>query len=327
MSIDDSLRKLISFPNAAREHNLLAQACLTYMCYEEVVGAYDSPAQLDAQFIRFPFLQYAATAFPRHVRWSENISDGLDVLLKRLFDPSSDHWHLYGDWCEQRLNTKSPKPRHPTSLCYAVLGRLSNIVEWLLSQGVDINATGGGCGTALQVAALLGDKDTVKILIEHGADVNLQAGSYGFPIIADAVSPWKIEELTQILLSAGAQPSVATKSGFTALHYAVMNGNEAAVKILIDNSADANFQSRNGFSPLHEAVIRGNVGIARFLLEDGADGVADSKGGISPFDFAIIQGHLEVAELLLHNRPNISLQFAMYLAAMGGQKKSVEFFD
>jgi hypothetical protein len=51
----------VSFQHAAREHNLLAKTCLSYICYDDIVKGHDFTAEHLEQKIRlFQFLPYAA---------------------------------------------------------------------------------------------------------------------------------------------------------------------------------------------------------------------------------------------------------------------------
>lgn len=82
-----------------------------------------------------------------------------------------------------------------------------------------------GDSTPLMEAASGGYADIVKLLIEHGANVN-------------------------------AKSSV----GNTALTYACCGGYEDVVKILLDAGADVEHQNDNGHTPLMEAASCGHVG-------------------------------------------------------------------
>jgi ankyrin repeat protein len=60
-----------------------------------------------------------------------------------------------------------------------------SIEQWYMNnpprveQGADINANGGKYGNALQAAASNGNQNTVRYLIEHGADVNAMVAFTG----------------------------------------------------------------------------------------------------------------------------------------------------
>lgn len=52
-------------------------------------------------------------------------------------------------------------------------------VKLLLDRGADVNIQAGKHGTALQAAASKGYQDIVKLLLDHDAEVNILGGYYG----------------------------------------------------------------------------------------------------------------------------------------------------
>ncbi|KAF8518770.1 hypothetical protein JB92DRAFT_2064995 [Gautieria morchelliformis] len=54
----------------------------------------------------------------------------------------------------------------------ASFGEFNEIVLWLLEKGADVNAQGGGLGTALQTAAFREDYRIIRLLLEKGAYAN-----------------------------------------------------------------------------------------------------------------------------------------------------------
>jgi ankyrin repeat protein len=59
-------------------------------------------------------------------------------------------------------------------------------VKLLLDRGADVNIQGGPFGNALQAAAYYGSQEIVKLLLDRGADVNIQGGAYGNALQAAA---------------------------------------------------------------------------------------------------------------------------------------------
>lgn len=72
----------------------------------------------------------------------------------------------------------------------------------LLDNGVDVNATGGKYGTALQAASFFGEKSIVQRLLNKGADVNATGGKYGSALKAASIRGHKV--IVQMLLDRGA---------------------------------------------------------------------------------------------------------------------------
>jgi hypothetical protein len=95
-----------------------------------------------------------------------------------------------------------------------------------------------GCATPLLTAASKGDINTVKDLLDKGADVNTQA---------------------------------AKDLDWTALMDAAQTGHIAVVKLLIEKGADVNAKDRWGRTVLSWAAWGGHIAVVKLLIEKGAD--------------------------------------------------------
>lgn len=93
----------------------------------------------------------------------------------------------------------------------------------LLKAGADIHATDKNGATALHHAVRFRNPIAVKTLIEHGADVNQVCRRSGSTPLHRAVTQTgapstagkrqEVLEIVQLLLAAGADPSITNKSG------------------------------------------------------------------------------------------------------------------
>jgi len=99
----------------------------------------------------------------------------------------------------------------------------------LVLAGADPHAKTRGGMSALMSAAYNGQVDTVRLLIEKGADVNAMAG--GFTVLGAAVFSGK-PDIVQMLIRAGADPNRAGRGGQTPLAAAQAAKNEAIVQLL-----------------------------------------------------------------------------------------------
>ncbi|KAG9401648.1 hypothetical protein AC1031_009503 [Aphanomyces cochlioides] len=68
----------------------------------------------------------------------------------------------------------------------------------------------------------------------------------------------------------GADLSVGSGEGRTALHWAATRGMEAAVRLLVVGGAAVDAMDRSKWTPLHCAAMHENVHCAKVLLEYGA---------------------------------------------------------
>jgi ankyrin repeat protein len=88
---------------------------------------------------------------------------------------------------------------------------------------------------SLIYAVLAGNIEWIHIHLKNGADVNMRSNDGWTPLIEAATSH---PEITRILLSAGADPTLHTEKGYTALMRAAGFGNTVVVKILIEAGVD-----------------------------------------------------------------------------------------
>ncbi len=94
-----------------------------------------------------------------------------------------------------------------------------------------------GGNTPLMFAARSGDLRSVQLLLDAGSDVN-EVSAFGTSPAIMATHSGNTATVSAIL-EAGADPDSAV-SGHTALHVAVLRGNNDAVKELLDHGANAN---------------------------------------------------------------------------------------
>ena len=125
----------------------------------------------------------------------------------------------------------------------------TQIVELLLKEQVvnDLNALNKYGHTALMIATEI---EIVELLLEAGADPNIQVQSSIIPLINGATALIIAvfngdKETVQLLLKAGADPNKATMTGETALTYAVTLAHYEIVDELIKAGASTNITITN----------------------------------------------------------------------------------
>ena len=104
---------------------------------------------------------------------------------------------------------------------------------------------GGAC--PLYIAARNGWGDTVRALIERGADVN-QTKVKGHTPLSGAASGGHAD-VVKLLLENGGDVNQARNKGCTPVWAASFEGHTAALTLLIENGADVNQATNNGATP------------------------------------------------------------------------------
>jgi uncharacterized protein len=151
--------------------------------------------------------------------------------------------------------------------------------------------------TPLVFAARQGDLASVKLLLEHGADVNQQTEGGWTPLLVAVQN--RYYELAAYLLEHGANPSIQNDGGWSPLYIATDNRNIEGgdyptrkpdrdhleiIKLLIDHGADLNTR-------MHSSTETRTVFTHQWLYEDGA----------TPFLRAAQSSDLVLMKLLLEH--------------------------
>jgi ankyrin repeat protein/thiol-disulfide isomerase/thioredoxin len=127
-----------------------------------------------------------------------------------------------------------PPPRD-TPLMYAAGSMPPDFLNELISKGAHVNATTEDGHTAVGWAALGGNLETMKVLVDHGAEINIRHGKadgyVGWPIIT-AVRQGDVK-LIDFLLAHGVDINTRGSHGKTLLMYAVQQDKVDAAKLLI----------------------------------------------------------------------------------------------
>jgi ankyrin repeat protein len=144
-----------------------------------------------------------------------------------------------------------------------------------------------------------GDIEMLRVLLEHGADPNTAANSFGTPVLAAAVIDGRMD-MVQLLLAYGADPN---RDHSSALFAAVSKSDMAMIRLLLDHGADIHARDERGWSLLF--VVRTEA-VARFLIEQGvALDVRDKWGQTALFE-VVQQGNVPTVALLVEHGLDIN---------------------
>lgn len=149
-------------------------------------------------------------------------------------------------------------------------------------------------------AAMRGDADLVRTLIDKGADVNAAQGD-GMTALHWAAERGDLET-TNLLLHAGANVEAGTRIGkYVPLHLASGAGRVAVVKALLDAGSDVDAATTTtGVQPIHLAAESGSPEVIRILLASGADvNAREESWGYTPLVFAASQNRADAIRTLL----------------------------
>jgi ankyrin repeat protein len=145
------------------------------------------------------------------------------------------------------------------------------------------------------------DIEVVKEYLNTGTDVNQMYYSPKHIQLAPLHMAAMLgnKEMIDLLLSNGAEINIKNPDGITPLQYAIFTERHEPVKLLIEKGADINNKGFRGATPLHDAVLNNQKEIAEMLIKAGADVNAEMTTAIKPIDMARKLNHGELVDLLL----------------------------
>lgn len=156
-------------------------------------------------------------------------------------------------------NVPDPKGEH--ALLVAVRENAVKAVSALLAWNkIEVEPRNKADESPLMLAALGGQLDIAKRLIDQGADVN--------------------------------------KTGWTPLHYAATRGHLDLMNLLLEKNAYIDAASPNGTTPLMMAAFYGTPSAVKLLLESGADPLLRNQKDLTAIDFAQRANRADSADII-----------------------------
>ena len=279
-------------------HSTIAKACLGYL------GQFLNPEPMTEDTVsKYKLAQYSAESWMSHAQKAGDRA--METSQAALHLLSRDN-AAYLNWIRiydpdspwKGYNPKLGTEGIPSPIYYAALCGLGEVAKLLLEEGADVNVEGGRYGNALQAASVKGHKEVVRLLIDNSANVNAQGGQYGH-----------------------------------ALQAASASGYEKVVGLLLDNGADVNMQGGQYCysqarvegvyaNALQEASAEGHEKVVRLLLDNGADVNAQSGFYDSALQATSVAGHEAIVGLLVKKGARINALGGAYGNAL--QAASVE---
>ncbi|XP_078310484.1 uncharacterized protein LOC144618403 [Crassostrea virginica] len=187
--------------------------------------------------------------------------------------------------------------------CTAAVRR-DETIKRLIQKGADVNLCHVRGVSPLYMASQKGHESTAKFLLDNGADVNLSTQQDRSPLWTACFQGHN--STAQLLLNKGADVNLCDKDGAGPLHAACQEGHESTAQLLLNKGADVNLCNQEGNSPLWIACFDGHDSTAQLLLNKGADVNLCSKIGTGPLHVACQNGHESTAQLLLKNAAGVN---------------------
>jgi ankyrin repeat protein len=172
-----------------------------------------------------------------------------------------------------------------------------NQIHWLIENGID----------AAFIPLLAGSKISVD-----GQDNN------GDTPLFFAIKNYK-NNYTQVLLNQGSDVNLVNNSGISALQYAVYQ-KSADMNTLVQYCNNPNAQGINGWTALHFAVREGNIDAVNLLLQANASLLVTDKWGRTPYRISREYGFDAIQKVL---RKNMGMGNLIKTAYVFNKKKAI----
>ncbi len=149
-------------------------------------------------------------------------------------------------------------------------------------------------------AAAVGDTDRIEQLLAFDPSLVASYSSDGWTPLHLAAA-FADEETVRMLLERGADAHARSHNDLASkpLHACIARfGSDASARDLIEYGANVNATQSGGITPLHLAAAQGKPQMVDLLLQNGASPTARTGDGKLPADLARERGHAQVAERL-----------------------------
>eukprot|EP00941_MAST-03F_sp_MAST-3F-sp1_P002260 g2260.t1 len=197
-------------------------------------------------------------------------------------------WLFYGSEGTSSSRSESSSPELSASEALQCLFEAAKVgghpgaVNKLVSEyKVNLSETTSDGKTALEIAVLHNNVDTVRALLRAGSPIS----KINFDNRSEIFNVFSSEALQQVglgdakrleeILQAGLSPTMrdGTKDNGTLLHWAASFSKINIAQLLLKRGGKSilNLINQNGASALHEAAVTGNKEMITFLVENGID--------------------------------------------------------
>lgn len=191
---------------------------------------------------------------------------------------------------------------HGTSQSFARTEKgYEEVVKVLLEHGADINAKDYfEEDTPLRLAVRWANVGVAELLLRHDHSMVQSESQFLMSIFLDLKDAPRRQPLLKLLLNYGLDIDTPDSEGRSALHIACERGLDTSlIQLLLGHNANPNHRDSSNSTPLHTKVT---VEAARLLLDYGADVNSQTPLGQTPLHCHI--QHAELAELLVQWQAN-----------------------
>jgi len=200
------------------------------------------------------------------------------------------------------LFAQQPASSKTAALFYAIRSGSADELQKQLANGADANDTMNSY-SALMAAALNGSVEQMKMLIDHGANVNYQSSDTTTALWL-AVPDW---DKTKLLLDNRADPNHKIHGYGVLVKLCAMPGTINVIHLLIDRGADLKTSSPDNYL-VYNAAASGDTAILGFLLRSGFNVNDSVLIGDYPINNATAYRTFATLKMLVDHGANVNVK-------------------
>ena len=203
-------------------------------------------------------------------------------------------------------------PAYNTALHCATRSNRPLIVKLLLERGANVNVQqkGGHHITPVHLACSLGNCKVLEVLLRWNPNLGLRDIQKRTPL--DVASQAKHKDALELLLKAGANPNNEETNGPCTFWQMMSLKNLDLAQVLLDHGADIDRRGRKGETVLHYVAGLNEETQMQFMLDNHADIEATDSTGMTPLMVAAVYKCNISLGMLLDNGANVHAKLRAY---------------
>lgn len=172
------------------------------------------------------------------------------------------------------------------------------LMKFLLVSGAKADSSNEGGWSPIFIAAENGHIGIIKKLIAAGVTVDAE-NTTGVQVRGCCYVGTDSLEYAKLVREKQSKSKPLKQGGLHPLHFAAMQGRTDVVKLLINEKANVHAPAPWGDQAIHYAAVNGNVEVLKLLLDAGAGVEAKGVAGQRPLHCAATFGNLEAVKFLI----------------------------
>ena len=197
------------------------------------------------------------------------------------------------------IEIQDRQPNKDTPLAHAAESGQANSIRLLLEYGANVHARNSSDYTPVMIAASQRHPGAVKALLEDGANPNDKASDGKTPLLlASRAGRYRLPTL-QALVEGGADVNFFPTGGRSPLHSIAQFGEPEEMAYLLENGSDPDSVEYTSWTSLILAIRESKRECVRLLLDAGANRNTIDKEHRTPAHFAADCSNWQIMEMLL----------------------------